>query len=202
MSNGIFLVDFDGQVTWSNWPAVSDPQDSVRIAQGRIVTVSLKDQKALNEALLQVLKATSGRPMPLTVNIRDHRTGGILHVIHIVPMHRPAANTGPASLAASATDVSAPIRQPLGAMVFVADPTRSVTVTPQLLETQLGLSPSEARVAARIAAGDRPRELAVSLGLTEDSARVILKRVFAKTSVSRQSELVALISGITSMPMH
>jgi DNA-binding CsgD family transcriptional regulator len=53
-----------------------------------------------------------------------------------------------------------------------------------------------------VAAGERPKSVAEKLGMTEESARVVLKRVFAKAGVSRQSELVALVSNLTSMPVR
>lgn len=43
-------------------------------------------------------------------------------------------------------------------------------------------------------AGLPPREAASRLGITEETARTTLKRVFAKTGVSRQSELAVLLS--------
>ena len=39
-----------------------------------------------------------------------------------------------------------------------------------------------------------PRESAEKLGIAEETARTALKRVFSKTGVSRQSELVALLT--------
>jgi len=58
----------------------------------------------------------------------------------------------------------------------------------------LGLTLGEARVAAQVGAGFTPREAAEKLGITEETARTALKHVFSKTGVSRQSELVALLS--------
>lgn len=48
-------------------------------------------------------------------------------------------------------------------------------------------------MAAEIARGHSPKDAAAKLGLTEGSARVILKRVFLKTNVSRQAELAAAL---------
>jgi DNA-binding CsgD family transcriptional regulator len=59
------------------------------------------------------------------------------------------------------------------------------------------LTAAEARVASLIASGRPPREAAVTLGITEGTARTTLKRVFAKVGVSRQSELAALLSRLT-----
>jgi DNA-binding CsgD family transcriptional regulator len=58
----------------------------------------------------------------------------------------------------------------------------------------LGLTLGEARVASHVAAGRTPRESAIDLGVSEETTRTVLKRVFAKVGVSRQSELAALIA--------
>jgi DNA-binding CsgD family transcriptional regulator len=57
------------------------------------------------------------------------------------------------------------------------------------------LTPAEARIAEVVGSGLQPREAAVSLGIAEQTARSTLKRVFAKTGVARQAELVALLAG-------
>lgn len=57
------------------------------------------------------------------------------------------------------------------------------------------LTPSEAKLAAMIAAGHAPREAAIRLGVTEGTARTTLKRVLAKTGARRQSDLVGMLQG-------
>jgi DNA-binding CsgD family transcriptional regulator len=49
-------------------------------------------------------------------------------------------------------------------------------------------------MAALVGTGLSPRESAEKLVITEETARMVLKRVFSKTGVSRQSELVALLT--------
>lgn len=208
MPKGIFIVDANGCVTWTTWQAES----GLKVERGRILTVRACDQKALNEAIDRALQSASGAPEPLTVVIegpssgsddgRDHKR----HIIHVVPMRRSQppvqmsrANPSVAGSVAGEPLSSAPVD---GAMVFVIDPTCGVSASPEFLQCHLGLTPSEARVASLVAAGDNPRELAAKLGLTEASARVILKRVFSKAGVSRQSELVALVSNLTTMPLQ
>jgi DNA-binding CsgD family transcriptional regulator len=56
-----------------------------------------------------------------------------------------------------------------------------------------GLTLGEARVASLVSSGVAPKEAADRLGIAEDTARNVLKRVFAKLDVSRQSELAALL---------
>ncbi len=65
---------------------------------------------------------------------------------------------------------------------------------PALVRDLLGLTLGEARVAALVATGQRPAQAAERLGIAEETARTVLKRVFAKVGVSRQSELAALLA--------
>jgi len=58
----------------------------------------------------------------------------------------------------------------------------------------LGLTLGEARVATLVGSGLAPRESAQKLGIAEESARTTLKRVFDKVGISRQSELVGLLT--------
>lgn len=57
----------------------------------------------------------------------------------------------------------------------------------------LGISPS---MLAGI--GLQPRAIAESLGIAEETARTVLKRVFGKVGVSRQAELVALLARLST----
>lgn len=80
------------------------------------------------------------------------------------------------------------------AIVLVIDPDANEPADPAVVRDVLGLTLGEARVAASIGAGLSPREAAEKLGITEETARTTLKRVFAKVGVSRQSELTALLT--------
>jgi DNA-binding CsgD family transcriptional regulator len=65
---------------------------------------------------------------------------------------------------------------------------------PAIVRDLFGLTLGEARIAAMIGAGIPPKDAAERLGIAEDTARNVLKRVFAKVGVSRQSELTALLA--------
>ena len=60
----------------------------------------------------------------------------------------------------------------------------------------LGLTGSEARIAALVGLGMSPREVAAQLGLTEGTVRTRLKGTFAKLGLSRQSEIARLVTQI------
>lgn len=69
----------------------------------------------------------------------------------------------------------------------------------KMIQGLFDLTPGEAKVAALIGAGEQLREAAGRLGIAEETARSFLKRVFVKTGVRRQAELVALLGG-ASLP--
>ena len=82
-----------------------------------------------------------------------------------------------------------------GAAVLARDPERQGPHVEELLQRLFQLTPSEARVAVRLAAGEGPAEVAAVLGVTVDTVRTHLKRVFDKTATTRQSQVVRLVMG-------
>ena len=89
-----------------------------------------------------------------------------------------------------------------GVAMLVVTPVISREVpTANVLQGLFDLTPAESKLARAIASGSQPREAAMSLGVGEESARTTLKRVFAKTGVGRQADLVALLNG-AQVPFH
>lgn len=79
------------------------------------------------------------------------------------------------------------------ALLLVADPESMPTPSSETIRRLFGLSDAEARLARELALGGRLEEAAAATGLTIGSARIYLKRIFAKTGTGRQAELVRLI---------
>jgi DNA-binding CsgD family transcriptional regulator len=65
-----------------------------------------------------------------------------------------------------------------------------------LLAKLFGLTPAEAKLASLMAEGISVEKAAEALEISRETARNQLKAVFAKTATHRQSELVALLSGL------
>ncbi len=68
-------------------------------------------------------------------------------------------------------------------------------LTMRALETSFELTPMQARVALRLAEGASLQEAASSLRMTYGTARVHVKRIFAKLDVRTQAALVAKLLG-------
>jgi DNA-binding CsgD family transcriptional regulator/PAS domain-containing protein len=79
------------------------------------------------------------------------------------------------------------------AIVFVSDPEQEATAPADLLARLYGLTRAEAALAALLLQGREPAEAADELGVTMNTVRTHLKRVFDKTGARRQAELVRLL---------
>lgn len=78
-------------------------------------------------------------------------------------------------------------------MMMLIDPQKQTPPTPAALKATFDLTPSEARLAQHLALGLGLDEAAENAGVTLESGRTYLKRIFRKTQTSRQSELVRLL---------
>jgi DNA-binding CsgD family transcriptional regulator len=74
--------------------------------------------------------------------------------------------------------------------VFVTDPEKAIETSPESLRRLYGLTAAEAKLACRLLAGETLHEVRDELGITMNTARTHLKRIFTKTGVQRQSELM------------
>jgi DNA-binding CsgD family transcriptional regulator len=83
------------------------------------------------------------------------------------------------------------------AMLMVHDPDEQPHVPHETIATMFGLTPSEARLLLALSQGQTLTQYADESHVTQNTARTHLKSVFAKTSTSRQSDLVRLMNGIS-----
>lgn len=81
-------------------------------------------------------------------------------------------------------------------LVIVTDPDRSAVPDEQALRDLYGLTEAEARVAAQLAAGHSVQSAAVDLHLSAETLRSHLKHIFRKLGVSRQQDLVRILTEI------
>jgi DNA-binding CsgD family transcriptional regulator len=68
----------------------------------------------------------------------------------------------------------------------------------ELLRSQFGLTPAEARLALHLVAGETLRSAEAKLSISYETARTHLKNIFNKTGTCRQAELVVAI--VTALP--
>ena len=117
-------------------------------------------------------------------------------IAHIIPIGSAYANffdweSSSASLFHSAccSVIIAPI-----------SPTKEADKT--LLRSLFDLTPAEARVAEEVLHGHATGKIASHLGVTLETVRTHLKRIFMKTGVQSQPQLVSLLAGITKVRLE
>jgi DNA-binding CsgD family transcriptional regulator len=59
-----------------------------------------------------------------------------------------------------------------------------------VLQSQFGLTPAQARLTGLLLTGRSTKDIAAALGITDESAREYLKRIYRKTGTHRQTDLV------------
>jgi len=87
-------------------------------------------------------------------------------------------------------------------MLFIIDPANRAGTPPSLVMDAFGLTRAEARVALAVSSGLGIPEAAIRLGLSTNTVKTHLRRVFAKTGVDRQADLVRLMTtiGLVAFP--
>ena len=181
MPFGVILLDGAGRPRIVNRTArqILDSRDGL-VLRGRTVAASTTQQTlGLRTAIAQTLSISRGDlvdpPAPIAFVIPRPSLKRPLQVL-VVPVR--SADT--LSVAAAAA-------------IFVTDPD-SVQIAPEsILRTLYGLTPAEARLASELLQLRTVEESAEILGVSLNTARTQLKRLFEKTNTRRQSELLQLM---------
>lgn len=79
------------------------------------------------------------------------------------------------------------------AALFITDPDGQSDLDGQRLRELFGLTPAEIRLVMALVRGQSVEEYAQNTGVSANTARTHVKRIYSKTGVSRQSELVRLL---------
>ena len=182
---GVILVDNHGHQLAANRRA----QEIVLAREGLMVRgdslrAVLADESARLERLLYSALKGTGHDAGGTVSITRPLKAHPLSVV-VIPL-RPSSD----SLAH---------RVPAAA-IFMSDPDMQVDGNEQHLRELYALTAVEARLATRLTQGKSIDEAATEMGVTVNTARAYLKRIYSKTGVRRQSELMRrLLLGLAGL---
>jgi DNA-binding CsgD family transcriptional regulator len=139
----------------------------------RIGLIDKRADQQLSDALSAIEMGHVVRSLPLAA-----QDGAPPAVLHVVPIRRAAHDLfGQAS-----------------AILVLTKASDAPTQSTPLLQALFDLSPTEATVAARIAAGQTPDEIARADGKSIETVRNQLKRVLDKTGCRRQVDLGRLLT--------
>jgi DNA-binding CsgD family transcriptional regulator len=178
---GVFALDSLGSVIFSSPAAQRLLGDTLYLQKGRLRIGDADTGTKLDEAIAHTIGVgpldLMADPKPILV---QSITSSRRLAIYLLPVLQP--------------DVAEQFLTHTRAIVLVIEQKLDEPADPAIVRDLLGLTLGEARIAAMVGAGVPPKDAAERLGIAEDTARNVLKRVFAKTGVSRQSELAALLA--------
>jgi DNA-binding CsgD family transcriptional regulator len=196
VETAVVTVDPDLRVRTANpaAEALLRRGDGLGLREGRVRARGARDDRALAEAARRAAAAARGGAAGLPVAPGDA----------LLPVERGGGDDGPRPYRLGvfalppAGDAA---REAAGApvLLLVDDPGRDgagpAPSDEDLFARAFALTPAEARLAARLAAGASLTEAAEALGVTRNTARAQLRAVFDKADVHSQAGLVRLLHG-------
>lgn len=189
LNAGVILLDTACNIVHSNPAAetILAADDFLRSVAGRLVARSSAAGAALRETFRDAgevaLAAASGRKIPLTSH------DGSYYVAHVIAL--------PSLLREGAAERTTAV----GAL-FIWKAELDSRSSAGVIDRTFDLTPAELRVLQSIVAVGGVPETAAALGIAETTVKTHLHRVFAKTGVSRQADLVKLAAGFSNPLVH
>jgi DNA-binding CsgD family transcriptional regulator/PAS domain-containing protein len=180
---GIAALDRSGAVMFANAQAsrLLDPRHGLMLEGRRVRCVAPRPAERLARAIAAVLGLGMAPLDAAALSRLD------VSVPRREPMAPLTVSVSPPSALASAN------LSGVGAVLLIRDPQLSPGVSEAELAVVYDLTRREAQLSARLAGGDSLTAAALHLGVTPGTARQYLKRVFDKTGVHRQPDLVRLL---------
>ena len=176
---GVFIIDALGRVIFSNDRAESLVGDGIELlGEERKLRFVSSSEVAAAPASGSALESFYKQERPLQIHRR--RSSRPL-TAYCLPV---PVRSAPRDLLVNAK-----------AIVLLLDPVGK-SLDPSAIRDLLGLTLAESKVAALIGTGIAPRDAAAKLGIAEDTVRKALNSIFGKTGLSRQTELVSLLSRV------
>lgn len=186
LSAGMILVDGIGRVVHANAAgnAILGAADFLRTVHGRLVAGDASTNAAFREILAaaeggDAAIGVKGIALPLTAH------DGERYVAHVLPLTSGVRRH--AGLAFNAV-----------AALFVRKAALEAFAAPEVIGTMYKLTPAELRVLLAIVDVGGVPEVAASLGVASTTIKTHLNRLFEKTGVCRQADLVKLVAGFST----
>jgi DNA-binding CsgD family transcriptional regulator len=186
LSAGMILVDGTGRVVHANAAgnAIIGAADFLRTVHGRLVAGDAPTNAAFREIFAaadggDAVIGVKGIALPLTAH------DGERYVAHVLPLTSGARRH--AGLAYNAV-----------AALFVRKAALESFGTPEIIGRMYKLTPAELRVLLAIVDVGGVPEVAAALGVASTTIKTHLNRLFEKTGVCRQADLVKLVAGFST----
>jgi DNA-binding CsgD family transcriptional regulator len=175
---GVLTVDVEGRLLFINKFAdrIILKQDGLVLKRNILSCVRPCDSKSLAAAITAIAKE-QGRSCEVVVTRQDKRPL-LLHLCAISPSYIP-----------SDSGASKPIT------ILLSDPDRQFDAPVASFAAAYRLTSAETRFLKEILSGMGLPRAAERLGISQNTARTHLQRIFGKTNTSNQLELIRIFSG-------
>jgi DNA-binding CsgD family transcriptional regulator len=185
LQQGFVLVDAEARPLFVNRvaQALLDAQDGLRLETGALFASDADDGRTLRgiiAACAAEASTTTGTGGEVTLRRASGRRP--LEIL-VMPARQESA------VAAMSWTIA---RRPV-AIVLISDPDKEIRARIESLRERFGFTPAEAILALEIVKGDGRQATADRLGISVGTARSHLSKIFNKTGVTRQAELVRLL---------
>jgi DNA-binding CsgD family transcriptional regulator len=192
LASGMFIVDSTGRIIHANLAAhrLIAEANVVRASNGRLSTTEAKGGTKGGRSLLDVFAAAqggdaavgkSGIAVPLTARTGDR------YIAHVLPLTSGARRKAGVSYAATAA-------------LFVRKAELGLPSPPEAITAQFNLTTAEARVLFAVVQIGGVPEVAPVLGVSEQTVKSHLHRIYEKTETRRQADLVKLVASYSQRP--
>ncbi|HEY8356257.1 MAG TPA: helix-turn-helix transcriptional regulator [Ramlibacter sp.] len=154
----------------------------VTVRAGLLASPEGEDDNALTEAVYCVLQVTEANlPVQRRTVVLRHKGARLFAFVSALPPRQVLGAFGYGRRA----------------LIVLHDPEqRRAEIDPFLLSECFGLTPAEARVAARLATGSSVRDISTRSELSVATVRTHVQRIMQKTGVQRQADLVRVLIGL------
>jgi DNA-binding CsgD family transcriptional regulator/PAS domain-containing protein len=176
------IVDESGKVLHTNRLAdyILAQNDGLALNKDVLVLSNREDARRFSDAVTRTIEARRNNRPGIPEVMRLRRPSGRADLGMIV---RPSSPTGSGQDRVMSHTVA----------VFLSVETERTEVPAEVIQKLFGLTPAEATLALRLAAGKTLQEAAEDLGISESTARTHLRAIFGKTGNDRQTKLVRAI---------
>ncbi len=179
----VVLTDARGEILYANASAerMFADEGPIQRQDGRIQP----ENAAIGDALLEAIASgasdlsvgSKGIGLPVSAK------GKPPAVAYVLPLNQGVARSA---------------LKPASAAIFVSTTTSASPMPEAVLATLFDLTPAEARVLRTIGSGTTSAGSSETLGISENTLKTHLNRIYAKTGMSRQADLVKLINEIST----
>ena len=158
--------------------------------KNKIIFPSINNNDDLASILSEVSKNKNAKSIPIR---SSNYKPAILHIIPVDSIYKDLFDHNSSSVHLFDTTN----------LVLVLIPiTQNIDISDSIIRNLFDLTPTEAKITAKISTGIPLEKIADDFKISKETVKTHLKNIFLKTGVNRQSQLVALVSGIPQISAH